>query len=101
MSKKKNEFLSRKDRRHYSRLIASKLETLGVKDQLDWVQFKTRTGQLVTKRYVDEAGKLVFEGGIGKLSNPARNLVRRLRRLPRDVVQTFLTAKVGQDKASQ
>lgn len=98
---KKSEFLSKKERKLYSRLIAEKLDALGMQNDVMFIQYKGPGGTPATRKYVNEVGKVLFEAPIGKLSNPYRNLVRRLRKLPRSVVQEFLSAQVGKKDESK
>lgn len=95
---KKSEFLSKKERKLYGRLIAAKLDGLGMQDDVMFIQFKGPGGVPAMRKYVDATGKVLFESPIGKLSNPYRNLIRRLRSMPRSVVQEFLRADVGGQK---
>lgn len=95
---KKNEFLSKKERRVYSRLIARKLESLGMQDGIGFVQFKNSQGAPIFKKFIGLDGKVLFESPVGKLSNPFRNLIKRLRSLPRVTVQEFLNSDVGKKK---
>lgn len=93
---KRDGTLNRKERKRYSKLVGEKLESMGMTSETMFVPFKTRAGNSVTRKYVDAFGKVVFEGPVGKLSNPYRNLVKRLRRLPKSVIESFLSAQVGE-----
>ena len=84
---KRNEFLSKKERKMFSRLIAEKLSSLGMQDEVIFIQFKGPGGKPAVRKYVNELGHTMFESPIGKLSNPFRSLVKRLRKMPRSVVQ--------------
>lgn len=87
---KKNEYLGRHERKRYSRLVSERLETLGVQDGI----IPQKLGR---RKYVDPTGKVLFEGDVIKLTNPHRNLVRRLRRMPRKVVEAFLKTELKGD----
>ena len=90
MSKKNNK-LNGKEKAVYSKMIAQKLITLGVKDEV------APSGRKYHKRFVDEAGKVVFEVITQALSNPHRNMVKKLREMDRNVIESFLNMKAPEE----
>lgn len=90
---KKERLLNRRARKQYSRLISEKLVELGCQNAIT-------SRKLGSKRYVDPTKKgedgnplLVFEGDVIQLSNPHKNFMRKLRRLPLKAILQFLQTK--------
>jgi len=87
--------LTKKERKYYSALLAKKLETLGIRDEI--VMSGTGVAKLFYKTGLD--GRVVFDAKgkpervvaetlMGK--NPLRNLIKKLRNGSRDAVESFL-----------
>lgn len=88
MAKKNDGYLNRKERKKFSKLISNKLLGLGVKDEI--IMQNTR----ILKSFVDENGKEIFKGQMRIAQNVHRNLVKKLRNLPRVAVMKFLASDI-------
>jgi hypothetical protein len=90
-----NDKLTKKERKYYSTLLAKKLESLGIKDEI--VLSGTGAGRLYYKtgndgkRLLDKNGKpetIVMESLSAK--NPFRAMIKNLRNGSRDAIESFL-----------
>ncbi len=98
---KKNQYLSAKEQKHYSKLIAEKLESLGVKDTITMHPSGKQRRILALKE--DGSGLDIDERGFVKTKlvdvlharNLQRNMVRTLRKQPRAVVKAFLNVEAA------
>lgn len=84
---KPTRYLNKKERKKYSKLIANKIEALGVKDQIT-LQENQRL-----RRYLNEKGEPVLVH-MRTAQNVLRNIVRRLRRVPKKEIDVFLATDI-------
>jgi hypothetical protein len=84
---KKSKPLNNKEIKKYSKLLAQKLETLGLID-------KTVDIRLGTRKILFEPTGTPVEAAVIQLRNPFRNLLKRVRRLTKFEVESFLAAQI-------
>lgn len=85
---KKIGLLDRQERKRASKLIAAKLDKLGVKDMI------TMKPTRIMKSFVDENGKEMFRGQMQIAQNVHRNLIKKVRRMPKAMIERFLQAQI-------
>jgi hypothetical protein len=88
-------YLSKKEAKRVSKLIAQKLEAMGVKDETNFIG----SGKIRQFHKKDDKGKIIMDGGKPKLFdvempiaiNVLRRTVRELRNSHPDVINAFLS----------
>lgn len=92
------ELLTKKERKRYTVLIAEKLESLGVADQIIYIG----SGKKVPHFRLDSKGGIIMKDGKPQMelierkiaSNPFRQMIKTLRNGPKNVILAFLATEV-------